>query len=184
MTAAPASRVLVVLGANMAPRAHLPEAVLRLAASPDVVLCAVSRVWRTPAVGAPGPDFLNAAVALDTSLGPEALRERVLRPIEAALGRVRGADRNAPRPIDLDIVVHGALVDTALGLPDPAIADQAHLALPLADVAPDWREPRTGRTLRDLAVRLAGAPGVRLEPLVLPAPNGPRGAVDPAGADP
>lgn len=170
-----AARVLVALGANIAPRANLPEAVARLAATPGVRLVAVSRVWRSRPVGGPGPDFLNAAVALDTVLDPDALRERVLRPIEAALGRVRGPDRNAPRPIDLDIAAVGALVDVARGIPDPDIPARAHLALPLADVAPGWLEPRTGLSLARLAERLASEPGIALDPLDLP---GPRGGVD------
>lgn len=136
MSAPAPSRVLVALGANVEPRANLPEAVARLAAAPGVRLVAVSRVWRTRPVGGPGPDFLNAAVALETALDPDALRERVLRPIEASLGRVRGPDRNAPRPIDLDIAAVDALVDPARGIPDPEIPARAHLALPLADVAP------------------------------------------------
>jgi len=179
MSAQAPQRVLIALGANVAPRANLPEAVARLAAAPDVRLIAVSRVWRTRAVGAPGPDYLNAAVALDTPLDPDALRERVLRPIEAALGRVRGPDRNAPRPIDLDIAAVGALLDPERGIPDPEIPARPHLALPLADIAPGWREPRTGLPLARLAARLAEEPGIALDPLDLP---GPRGTVD--GRDP
>ena len=171
MSTPPPSRVLIALGANIAPRANLPEAIARLAACPDVRLLAVSRVWRTHAVGGPGPDFLNAAVALETRLDPDALRERVLRPLEAALGRVRTNDRNAPRPIDLDIAAHGALDDPARGIPDPSIADTPHLALPLADVAPDWREPRSGLRLDELAARFELAPGVQLDALRLPGPG-------------
>lgn len=170
MSEAPARRVLVALGANIAPRVNLPAALARLARAPGIELRAVSRVWRTIAVESAGPDFLNAAVALDTRLAPDRLREDVLRPIEVALGRVRTADRNAPRPIDLDLVVHGDLIDEDLGIPDPAIADHAHLALPLADIAPGWREPRSGLTLRELAQRFAAAPGVQLDSLMLTLP--------------
>ena len=90
----------------------------------------------------------------------------VLRPLEAELGRVRGPDRNAPRPIDLDIAFAGDLVvrDPALGLeiPDPEIIARAHLALPLADLAPEAVHPLDGRTLGAIAAGFADAPGVRV----------------------
>lgn len=154
-------RALLSLGSNIEPRRHLPEAVRRLAATPGVRVCAVSSVWRSPAVGSDGPDFLNAALLLETELPPARLKSEVLRPLEAALGRVRGADRNAPRTIDLDISLYDALVDPELGLPDPEIAERAHLALPLAELAPDARLPGRGRRLAELAAALADTPGIR-----------------------
>jgi 2-amino-4-hydroxy-6-hydroxymethyldihydropteridine diphosphokinase len=164
--AEPARRtVLVALGSNIDPAANLPRAARRLAARfPGL---AASRLYATEPVGAPAaPPFLNAAVALATDLPLVDLRDRVLRPLEAELGRVRGADPNAPRPIDLDLAFAGGLVirDPVSGLevPDPEIVRRAHLALPLADLAPDAVHPLDGRTLAAIAAAFAGAPGVRV----------------------
>lgn len=158
-------RVLIALGSNIDPAANLPRAARRLAERfPGL---AASRLYATEPVGAPGaPPFLNAAVAVVTALPLVELRDRVLRPLEAALGRVRGGDRNAPRPIDLDVAFAGGLVvrDAASGLvvPDPEIVARAHLALPLADLAPEAIHPLDGRSLRAIAAAFAGAPGVRV----------------------
>ena len=158
-------RVLIALGSNIDPAANLPRAARRLAERfPGL---AASRLYATAPVGAPGaPPFLNAAVAVVTALPPVELRDGVLRPLEAELGRVRGPDRNAPRPIDLDVAFAGDLVvrDPAadLEVPDPGIVAHAHLALPLADLAPDAVHPLDGRTLGAIAAGFTGAPGVRV----------------------
>jgi 2-amino-4-hydroxy-6-hydroxymethyldihydropteridine diphosphokinase len=158
-------RVLIALGSNIDPATNLPRAVRRLAERfPGL---AASRLYATAPVGAPGaPPFLNAAVALVTALPLVELRDGVLRPLESELGRVRGTDRNAPRPIDLDVAFAGDLVvrDPASGLevPDPEIVARAHLALPLADLAPEAVHPLDGRTLAAIAAEFAGATGVRV----------------------
>lgn len=161
--------VLLSLGSNVEPRENLPRAVALLARRFPVR--AVSRVWETEPVGAPGtPPFLNAAVLIETALAPRALKHEVLRPLEARLGRVRGGDPNAPRTVDIDIALYDELVLEApgdrLALPDPAILTRAHVALPLAEVAPGLRHPLTGETLAAIARRFAGAPGVRVCPEV------------------
>ncbi len=68
----------------------------------------VSRVFETRPVGAPdAPMFLNAAVEVDCPLSPRELKFELLRPLERSLGRVRTADRNAPRTVDVDISIFG-----------------------------------------------------------------------------
>lgn len=157
--------VLIALGSNVDPAVHLPRAARRLAARfPGL---AASRLYATEPVGAPGaPPFLNAAVAIETGLPPAELRDRVLRPIEAELGRVRSADRNASRTIDLDVAFCGDLVmrDPGAGLviPDPEIVRCAHLALPLADLEPAAVHPLDGRTLSAIAADFATADGVEV----------------------
>jgi 2-amino-4-hydroxy-6-hydroxymethyldihydropteridine diphosphokinase len=72
----------------------------------------VAQTWETPAVGSRGPNFLNTAAAVRTQLPPELLKSLVLRRIERQLGRVRTANKNAPRTIDLDILVYeGQVLD-------------------------------------------------------------------------
>lgn len=95
-------RACLLLGSNIQPEENLRRAVELL--RQYFVVEKVSAAWETPAVGSDGPDFLNAAVVIHTSLDPWQLKERFLRPLEAQLGRVRTADKNAPRTIDIDIV--------------------------------------------------------------------------------
>ncbi len=167
--------VLITLGSNIAPRQNLPRALALLRADPRVALHAVSRVYETApldANGAPIPDqapFLNAAAWLwceEATCPPLTLKFELLRPIEAQIGRVRGADKFAPRPIDLDIALYvdRVLQTPRLVLPDPDILRRAHVALPLADVAPDWAHPLTGEPLRTIAARFANVRGVHVCP--------------------
>lgn len=126
----------------------------------------VSRVYESAPVGAPGsPRFLNAAVRVVTAVPPARLKFDYLRPLEARLGRVRGSNKSAPRSIDLDIALFGALVledrRNGLVIPDPEILTRAHVALPLADVAPETAHPVTGERLAAIAARLGDDPEVR-----------------------
>jgi 2-amino-4-hydroxy-6-hydroxymethyldihydropteridine diphosphokinase len=159
--------ILVSLGSNIEPELNLPRAIALLAER--LVVRALSAVYVSPpAGGAVGPPFHNAAVWLVTDLPPAALKREVLRPVEARLGRVRGADKNAPRTIDLDLALYGGRVidDPAHGLvlPDPGILVWPHVALPLADLAPDFAHPVAGRTLGEIAAGLAGAGGLWQKP--------------------
>jgi 2-amino-4-hydroxy-6-hydroxymethyldihydropteridine diphosphokinase len=153
--ARPPQRVLITLGANLNAEHNLREAVRRLAAR--VRLLAVSPVYETPPVGRTDqPNFLNAAALLETNLTAADLKAQVLGAIEQELGRVRTADKNAPRPIDLDIAFFGDQI-LDLGsrhIPDPDILKHPHLARPLADLAPQMRHPETGETLAEIARRL------------------------------
>lgn len=147
-------RAFISLGSNIDPERNLPRAVERLRRVGRVL--AVSRAYQSAAVGpAAQPDFVNAAVLLETDLSPEALRAQ-LRRIEASLGRVRGADRYAPRPIDLDTVLFDDLVsETAeYTLPDPELLLRPYLAVTVAELDPAAVHPQTGERLADLAARL------------------------------
>ncbi len=137
--------VYLALGSNIRPEHHLRLAAERLRGRFPTVQ--FSSVWRSPAVGAPGPDFLNAAARLETALSPTALKFQILRPLEADLGRVRSQDRNAPRVIDLDVLIHGnAVLDAELW-------EQAHLAVPLAELLPELAGT-DGKRLSQIAVDL------------------------------
>lgn len=156
--------VLLTLGSNIEPETNLLAALDALDAR--LGLAAVSPIYEADPVGAPGtPTFLNAAARTASRLPPRRLKREVLRPIEAELGRVRGPDRNAPRTIDIDLALVGDLVlddpDAGIRLPDPDILRRAHVAIPLADVAPDVLHPTERETLRTLAARLAAPTGLR-----------------------
>jgi len=142
-----AQRVAVGFGSNIRPAENLPRALRLLEARVSVV--ALSRVWESPAVGASGPDFYNAVAVVLVPFSAARLKETVLRPIEAALGRVRTADPNAPRPIDLDVLVEGSRVV------DADVWRHAYWAVPLAELAPGLRHPESGQPLATLARQLA-----------------------------
>ena len=146
------SQVLIALGSNIEPEANLHRAVQLLAAR--VRLIAVSPVYETRPVGKTDqPDFLNAVALIETEREATVLKREVLQEIEQELGRLRTSDRNAPRTIDLDITVYGERV-LELGsrhIPDPDLLEHPHVAVPAADVAPTYRHPETGQTLREIA---------------------------------
>lgn len=140
------------LGSNIEPAANLRAAVELLTAQTH--LLAVSSVWETRPLGLTGqPNFLNAAAIVETSLSAEQLKRQVLASIEQHLGRVRQADKNAPRPIDLDIVLFNREILT-LGqrhIPDPEIIERPFVAIPLAEIAPEYEHPELGQTLSQIA---------------------------------
>jgi 2-amino-4-hydroxy-6-hydroxymethyldihydropteridine diphosphokinase len=147
------------LGANVGhPRRQLARAVERLAALPRTRLLRVSGNYVTAPIGAAAqPDYVNAVVMLATALPPRALLARLLA-IERRQGRRRGpnAPRNAPRTLDLDLLLYGRLrlALPALTLPHPRMHERAFVLRPLVDIAPAAAIPRRG-----LARRLL--PGVR-----------------------
>jgi 2-amino-4-hydroxy-6-hydroxymethyldihydropteridine diphosphokinase len=127
-------------------------------------ILAVSHVYQSAAAGPAGqPDFVNAAVLLETDLPPEALRAQ-LRQIEAKLGRVRVADKYAPRPIDLDMVLYDDVVtqEPELTLPDPDLLVRPYLAATAAELDPTAPHPLSGESLAEIASRLGGV--ARLTP--------------------
>lgn len=144
----------LLLGSNIAPEHNLPRAVALLRRHVEV--SGASRVWETPAVGSSGPNFLNAAVLARTHLDPGELKRLVLSAIEQDLGRVRTADKNAPRPIDIDIVAWNGQVT------DPDVWRYAHAAVPVAEVLPGNLHPAQGETLAQAAARLRQSNPIRL----------------------
>jgi 7,8-dihydro-6-hydroxymethylpterin-pyrophosphokinase len=100
-------------------------------------------------------------VLLEVNLSPDELR-RELRKIEADQGRVRTRDKHAPRTIDLDLTLFGdqVLSGSDYQIPDPELTRLAHLAIPLAELAPDFRHPNMDGTLGQIADRLR--PGSKL----------------------
>lgn len=146
---------VVSLGSNVEAELNLRRAVAMVLAAQPVQ--AVSSPWLTLPVGPAGqPDFVNAALLLDCA-DPLRLKQ-LLRAIEDRLGRLRTADTFAPRPIDLDLLLHGSDSVLVAGrpLPDPGLLQHAHLAVPAAEVLPGWRHPLDGRPLAAIAAALLG----------------------------
>jgi 2-amino-4-hydroxy-6-hydroxymethyldihydropteridine diphosphokinase len=141
----------VSLGSNIEPEKHLPLAVARMRELGELITC--SRVYQNPAIASePQPDYLNAAILIETQLQPLEMRAR-LRAIEIQLDRVRTADKYAPRTIDLDLCLYGdlQLESPELTLPDPDILERPHLALTLSELDPQKKYPGTSRSLREIA---------------------------------
>lgn len=153
MNAQPTELAFIALGSNIQPEVHLQEAISHLLLSLGQMK-AISRVYRSkPVGGREQPDFLNAAVLMRVSGEPALIRTQ-LRKIETALGRVRTQDKYASRTMDLDLVLYGDRVDPKFPLPDPEILTREHLAVPLAEIDPDFCHPITGEALETIAARL------------------------------
>lgn len=149
----------LLVGSNIQPEQNLVLGIELLRRK--VKLLRVSSVWETPAVGSAGPDFLNAAVLVSTRMDAEELKTQVLRPLEAQMGRVRSEDKNAPRPIDFDVI----LFDHQLL--DPTLWQHAHRAVPVAELFPDYRS-EAGEVLSAVAAALVKTTPIRLKRGVLP----------------
>lgn len=147
-----ASLAYVGLGANLGDaRAALASATSALAMLPDTALLRCSSVWRSAPIDSSGPDYLNAVAELRTALAPLELLHR-LQAIEQAHGRERPY-RNAPRTLDLDLLLYGEFVleTPDLTLPHPRAHQRAFVLSPLAELAPELHVPGRGRVSELLA---------------------------------
>ncbi len=162
--------ILVAIGANLAtpdgtaPLETCRHAAAALDALPGLRLRGLSRWYRTAPVlldgqgGAAQPAYVNGVAHLETRPGAAVDPARLLQALlalEAAAGRVR-TTANAPRPLDLDIIVMNGLVRDQPDpiLPHPRAHQRAFVLVPLADVAPGWVHPRLGRTVEALIADL------------------------------
>ena len=114
-----------------------------------------SAIRLTPAMGPAGRGFANAAVLAETDLDPPHLLS-LLKALERDFGR-RAGRRWGPRVLDLDIVLwsQGFFEAPGLLVPHPSFRERAFVLDPLSEIAPDWRDPVTGLTVRQLRARLA-----------------------------
>jgi 2-amino-4-hydroxy-6-hydroxymethyldihydropteridine diphosphokinase len=154
---------LIGIGSNTDAERNLRDALARLSSVGDVV--AVSTVYESPAIGQNGPHYLNAVVRVDTCL-PAAEIRRMLKAIEADMGRTDDAKAAGRVPIDLDLCLLGPQVirNRDASIPDPALLSREYLARGCAEVLPDARHPETGEPLTDVARRLAGTSQLRARP--------------------
>ena len=143
------------LGSNLGDSlATLNGAIDRLKIHPQIELLAVSSWYLTAPIGPPQPDYLNGCATIETSLSALELLS-VLQSIEAEFGRVRGEVWGA-RTIDLDLLLYGdRVIDLpTLQVPHPHMSDRAFVLVPLAQIAPDWLEPKSGESIATLAAKL------------------------------
>lgn len=155
--------VLLLLGSNIEPERHIPQAKAELAAL--LASCCFSRTYLTAPVGDPDqPPFWNVAAKGLTGVSVEEL-QREIAELEARHGRMRDPRRPCgPRTLDLDLLLYDQLVGRfgSLELPAPLLAHEAFVLVPAAEVAPDWVHPVLGKPLAELA---AAMETVGIEPL-------------------
>ena len=158
----PRALAYIGLGANLGD-AHgtLMRALAELGALPNTRLRRRSRLYRSAPVQTDGPDFLNGVAELDTGLAPLALLDH-LQAIELAHGRERPW-RNAPRTLDLDLLLHGdSCLDTdRLVLPHPRLHQRAFVLAPLSELRADLVMPGHG----PIAALLAACTAQRCDPI-------------------
>lgn len=141
----------IALGSNLGDSLAIVEAALEtLAETPDIVLQARSSWYQTKAVGPPQPDYINGCALLHVQTTPQMLLETLLG-IEFQFGRVR-RERWGPRSLDLDLLLYDDLIlDTpTLQLPHPRMRSRGFVLLPLAEIAPNWVEPVSGKAIAEL----------------------------------
>jgi len=157
--------IVIALGANLPSTAGPPEnglyAALDAFADVGVKVRACSPLYRSPAWPDPSdPPFVNAVARISTELSPLDLLN-VLHAVEASFGRHRSADpvrKNAPRTLDLDLIDYNGLVQLGPpALPHPRMVQRAFVLLPLREVAPDWKHPKSGLSITDLITALGPA---------------------------
>lgn len=145
----PTVRTYLSLGSNVEPEHNLRAAIAALRERFAGVVA--SRVYRFPAVGFDGPDFLNAAAAIDCDIDPFALN-RWLHELERRHGRIRANVKFSSRTLDIDIIYFGELVLEGPGeliLPRPEL-NQAFVLKPMAELEPHFLDPICKRTLKQL----------------------------------
>ena len=149
------TRVFVAVGSNIDPDRNVIEALRRI--SSEVCILAISTVYLSEAMGRPEQSpYYNCVVEIDTNISPENLKA-LLGTIEEDLGRRRGPDKNAPRTIDLDLILYDDLVlkTEKITLPDPEILRRPFLAVPLHELAPDLILHGLGTNISDVITALS-----------------------------
>ncbi|MBN1594999.1 2-amino-4-hydroxy-6-hydroxymethyldihydropteridine diphosphokinase [candidate division FCPU426 bacterium] len=152
-------RVYLGLGANLGnPREQLRWAVGQLNRAQGMKVVQVSSLYQTiPVGGGPQPDYLNAAVAAQTSKAPREVLKQVLA-LEEKIGRVR-ITKNAPRLLDIDVLLYNnaIIAEPDLQVPHYDLARRAFVLVPLAEIAPRLQHPVCKQTMGELLGKISRA---------------------------
>lgn len=137
---------IILIGSNLQPQENIKDCLLLL--MDKVTVVDRSQIWKTKSFGSEGPDFLNIAIRIRTNLNKNQLKESILHKIEKKLERVRLPDKNAPRTIDLDIVIfNNEILDNELW-------NKVFIALPVSELEPNLTSPISSRDLKEIAIVL------------------------------
>ena len=147
-------KATILLGSNINPEKNINKAIHRLMQEGKWLKS--SQIWETEAIGSDGPDFLNTAIVIETPLFENELKYKVLRKIEKELGRVRVENENAPRTIDLDIIIFDDQVI------DQDLWTHSFIASPISDLYPDLQHPINKKTLLQVARDLQSSSFTRI----------------------
>ena len=147
------------LGSNIQPETNLLKGVKLLSKYGEVLK--VSSAWESKSVGAVGPNYLNACVLFKTTFMQVELKEQVIRPIEALLGRKRSKNKNAPRTMDIDTVLFD---DKSY---NNKFWKQAFVVIPLAEIYAEYQNPLNGEPVTETAIRLRQQVWMEKRPEVL-----------------
>ena len=149
-------RVTLSLGSNIKAEENIPKAVKLLR---DVgKIESVSSVWESKSVGFDGPNFLNACLIFLTSIDVKRFKGEVIRPIETKIGRVRNADKNASRTIDIDLLLYD---ETPL---NTDFWEYAFVIVPLAELLPDFVHPSKREKLSQVSEQIKSQIWIELRP--------------------
>ncbi|HEY9849332.1 MAG TPA: 2-amino-4-hydroxy-6-hydroxymethyldihydropteridine diphosphokinase [Leptolyngbyaceae cyanobacterium] len=155
----------IALGSNLGDSQNiLQSAVQLLDQTPGIELLARSSWYRTKAVGPPQPDYLNGCVLLQVLMSPQQLLATLLE-TEAKFGRVR-QERWGPRTLDLDLLLFDDVVleSSHLQIPHPRMRERAFVLVPLAEIAPNWLEPVSGKSIAQLVRQVDASEVCRIVP--------------------
>jgi len=150
----PGEIVYISIGSNIDPEVHIPRA-LHLLRDQLVSSFYISEALERP----DQPRYRNGVARFSTSLEPEILKREVMRKIERECGRIRSSDRNAPRTLDLDIILYGGrtICTDMLTIPDPAIWEHDFVTIPLLEIAPDLEIPGQNRSVSQIESNVEAA---------------------------
>ena len=156
-------KAFIGIGSNLGtPAENCEKAIRLLHAPPEIEVVARSSLYESEPVGQIEQNwFVNTAVAIITSMGPESLLNKIFK-IEKAMGRER-REKWGPRIIDLDLLAYGDRVihSTALTVPHPEMAKRRFVLLPLSEFAGDYMHPVENKTIHTLLKELPESPQVR-----------------------
>ncbi len=145
------SKSAIALGSNLGDSLTILEDALKtLAQTPGIALESSSSWYQTAPIGPPQPDYLNGCALLKVQLTPEELLAALLE-VEKQFGRVR-TQRWGPRSLDLDLLLFDRVIleTPKLQIPHPRMGERAFVLVPLAEIAPDWIDPVSGKAIVQL----------------------------------
>lgn len=152
------------VGANLDPESNILRGLTKV--QQVLPILEMSRFYRTFPIGLSSePLFINGVVHVLSSYEPRTLKYSVLRSIEQGFGRKRTGDKFAPRPLDLDLLLYDdySINEEGLNVPSPEITHYPFLAIPLAELLPDFRLPGELRSLQEIASQIDASGMIYLE---------------------